>query len=141
MKRKHHIEVDRETILLSDGVLHNDMLNYNQEVVAVEKIIEINGRSSSWSHTLVNSASNCATLIAQLPGEGNRLHYHADWNEWWFIIEGEWEWNIEGKKIVVGKGDFIFIEQGKKHKITAIGNQMAIRIAVSRADVKHIYED
>ena len=28
----------------------------------------------------------------------------------------------------------------KKHKITATGNEPAIRLAVSRADVPHIYD-
>jgi len=32
-----------------------------------------------------------------------------------------------------------FIEKGKRHKITALGNQRAIRLAVSRDDVAHIY--
>ena len=25
-------------------------------------------------------------------------HYHPDWNEWWYIYEGEWEWEIEGEE-------------------------------------------
>ena len=139
MRNKHRIEVNRETILTKDGVLRNEMFDYNQEIVSVDKIIEKNGRSSSWSHTLVNTESNSATLIAQMPGEGNRLHYHPDWNEWWYIIDGEWEWEIEGEIRTIVKGDVVFMEKGRKHKITAIGDKMSIRLAVSRADVEHVY--
>ena len=139
VNKKSHTEVDRETILTKDGVLRNEMLDYNQEIVSVNKIIEKNGISSSWSHTLVNTDSNSATLIAQMPGEGNRLHYHPDWNEWWYIIAGEWEWEIEGQKKTIIKGDVVFMEKEKKHKITAKGSNMAIRLAVSRADVEHVY--
>lgn len=139
MTNKLHVEVDRESILKKDGVKFNDMDDFNKEIVSVPEIINRNGRESSWSHTLVNTESNSATLIAQMPGEGNRLHYHPDWNEWWYIIEGEWEWDIEGSKKAIKAGDLVFMQKGRVHKITAKGDKMAIRIAVSRADVEHIY--
>ena len=94
---------------------------------------------TSWSHRVINSENNSATLICQLPGEGNRRHYHNNWNEWWYIVDGSWEWMIEGKVINVKKDDVVFIEKGKLHKITAIGNKPAIRLAVSREDVAHVY--
>ena len=89
----------------------------------------------------MNTESNSATLISQLPGEGNRLHYHPSWNEWWYIIRGEWEWEVEGETIPVKQGKIVFIPKNKWHKITATGNQPAVRLAVSRADVAHIYKD
>ena len=105
----------------------------------MNKLISKYGSSSSWSHRLVNTENNSVTLIAQMPGEGNRLHYHPNWNEWWYIVKGKWEWDIEGEKTIVKKGDLVFIGKGQKHKITAIGHEMAIRLAVSRADVEHVY--
>ena len=75
-----------------------------------------------------------------MPGEGNRMHHHPDWDEWWYIIEGDWEWMIEGTAKRVCKGDVVFIHRNRKHKITAIGDKMAIRLAISRADVDHVYE-
>ena len=141
MKNKHRIEIERESILIKDGVNQNEMNNYNKEITSVDKIIENNGRLSSWSHTLVNSDSNSATLIAQMPGEGNRLHYHPDWNEWWYILEGKWEWKIEGEKKTIKAGDIVFMKKNRKHQITAKGNKIAIRLAVSREGVEHIYPD
>ena len=131
---------DRERILNEDGVKSNTLHEFNREVTDVNEIIKKNGQQSSWSHTLVNSESTCSTLIAQMPGEGNRMHYHPDWDEWWYIVEGEWEWNIEGKPKKVVKGDVVFINRNRKHKITAIGEKMAIRLAVSRSDVDHVYD-
>ena len=95
--------------------------------------------SYSWSKRVIDSESNSMTIISQLPGEGNRLHYHPDWNEWWYILDGKWEWEIEGYKRIVSQGDIVFMPKNKKHKITAIGNKPAIRMAVSRSDVAHIY--
>ncbi len=128
-------------ILKGDGVKSNNQESFNLEKVNIEKIIEKNGRNESWSHTVINSPSNSATLIAQMPGEGNRMHYHYDWDEWWYIIEGEWEWLIEGKSKTIKKGEVVFIERNRKHKITASGKKMAIRLAVSRYDVDHVYEE
>lgn len=132
-------EVSR--ILEMDGVSNINLDSANREVVNIYSIIDRYGRDKSWSHTVVNSPSNSATLICQLPGEGNRMHYHSDWDEWWYIVEGEWEWLIEGVTQKIGKGDVVFIERNKKHKVSATGNQVAIRLAVSRYDVDHIYEN
>lgn len=129
-----------ERVLTQDGVVNNNLHDYNKEVTKVQSIIGNNPDDESWSHTVINSKSNRATLIGQMPGEGNRLHYHNDWDEWWYIIKGEWEWFVEGDTMVVKKGDIVFIERNKKHKITAVGSEQAIRLAVSRDDVDHIYE-
>jgi len=129
-----------ERVLTQDGVINNNLYDFNKEVSKVQDIIDNNPNDESWSHTVINSKSNRATLIGQMPGEGNRLHYHNNWDEWWYIIKGEWSWFVEGKTIDVKKGDIVFIERNKKHKITAIGSEQAIRLAVSRDDVDHIYE-
>ncbi len=132
-------DADRLRVLLDDGVTNNTMYEFNKELVSIDQIIESNPDDVCWSHTLINSKSNSATLIAQMPGEGNRMHYHADWDEWWHILKGEWEWFIEGEAVRVKKGDMVFIERNKVHKITAVGDGQAIRLAVSREDVDHIY--
>jgi CMP-N-acetylneuraminic acid synthetase/quercetin dioxygenase-like cupin family protein len=133
-------DANRKRVLLEDGVSNNTMLEYNKEVTSIKNIINSNPTDEAWSHTLVNSESTCATLIAQMPGEGNRLHYHSDWDEWWHIIQGQWEWYVDGKTLTVSEGDLVFIERNKRHKITAIGKGLSIRLAVSREDIDHIYE-
>ena len=134
-----HVEVEVEAILKKDGVLDNNFDDVNQQVVNAYELIEQNASKTSWSRRLVDTESNSATMIGQMPGEGNRRHYHPDWNEWWFILAGKWEFEIDGKAREIMTGDVVFIEKGKIHKITAIGDQMAIRLAVSRNDVEHIY--
>ena len=143
MWRKNIMKSDANVpnILKKDGVSHSTYNEANQEVTNIPNLINKYGRESSWSHTLVNSESNSSTLICQLPGEGNRRHFHPDWNEWWYIIEGTWEWEIEGEKKKIRQGDVVFIEKNRKHKITATGDKCAIRIAVSRYDVAHVYDE
>ncbi|MFH0988276.1 MAG: cupin domain-containing protein [Parcubacteria group bacterium] len=137
---KGHSEVDVPAILLKDGVAQNDLFDVNNEIVSIQAIIDSFPKDSSWSKRIVDSKSNSATLIAQMPGEGNRLHFHPDWDEWWYIIAGEWDWTIEGAVKRVKAGDVVWISRNKKHKITAAGNTMAIRLAVSRSDVAHVYD-
>ena len=129
------------SILKIDGIDISDFEHENLPLTNLKNIISSMDNSRSWCYRLVNSESNSATLISQLPGEGNRRHYHPDWNEWWYIVDGEWQWDIEDIKLVVKKGDIVYIEKNKWHKITAIGDKPAIRLAVSRADVIHSYEN
>ena len=55
-----------------------------------------------------------------------------------YIIH-EWEWIVEGVPKSIKKDD-VFISRNKKHKITAKGDKMSIRMAVSREDVDHVYD-
>jgi quercetin dioxygenase-like cupin family protein len=137
--KEQHIEADVPSILLKDGVVNNNLHNVNLPVTNAAEIIASQDSSVSWSYRVVNSDSNSATIISQLPGEGNRRHYHPNWNEWWYILDGIWIWEIDGSEFTVKKGDIVFIEKGKVHKITAGGDKPAIRLAVSREDVPHIY--
>lgn len=137
--KQERLESDVPSILAKDGVQNNNFDNENKPVASVEEIINSQDSSISWSYRVVNSDSNSATIISQLPGEGNRRHYHPNWNEWWYILDGQWLWEIEGEEFVIKKGEIVFIEKGKVHKITAIGDRPAIRLAVSRGDVPHIY--
>ncbi len=109
-------------ILKKDGVIRSEFNMANQEITHVPDLIKKYGIDSSWSHTLVNSESNSSTLICQLPGEGNRRHFHPDWNEWWYIVEGTWEWEIEGQKKKVSQGDVVFIEKNRKHIIEILAS-------------------
>jgi CMP-N-acetylneuraminic acid synthetase/quercetin dioxygenase-like cupin family protein len=138
---KQRSEVDVPSILAKDGVEVNDLFDVNNEVVKLSAILESMPKDISWSKRVIDTESNSMTVISQLPGEGNRRHHHPDWNEWWYIVEGEWEWDIEGEIKKIVKGDIVFMKKNRKHKITATGTSRATRMAVSRADVAHVYED
>ncbi len=134
-----HSEIHVESILKRDGVEQNDLYDVNKETVVVKDLIAGMDSSRSWSKRIIDTESNSMTIISQLPGEGNRRHYHPDWNEWWYILDGEWEWEIEGEKRIVKKGDIVFMLKNRVHKIKAAGNKPAIRMAISRSDVAHVY--
>ena len=143
MMKKNILKSDADVpqILKMDGISKLVLDESNKEVTSIPELIKKYGSLNSWSHTLINSQSNSATLICQMPGEGNRRHFHPEWDEWWFIIQGEWIWEIEGVENKISEGQVIFIERNKIHKITASGNDAAIRLAVSRYDVAHVYTE
>jgi len=134
-------EVDVPNIMEKDGIYNMDFESENQLLINIDEIIASKDKTRSWCQRVINTENNSATLIAQLPGEGNRLHYHPNWHEWWYIIDGTWKWEIEGKEYIAKKGDLILMEKGKLHRITAIGDKPAIRLAVSRDLVPHIYPE
>jgi CMP-N-acetylneuraminic acid synthetase/quercetin dioxygenase-like cupin family protein len=138
---EEHSEVDVPSILVKDGVMVNNLHDANKQIVNINDIRASFDSSTSWSHRVVNTENNSATVIHQQPGQGNRRHYHPDWNEWWYIIDGEWIWEIEGEKKLIKKDDVVFIEKGVVHRIEATGDKPAIRLAVSREDVAHVYPD
>ena len=140
-KNNERSEVDVPSILEKDGVKVNDLFDVNNEVVALSDILLSMPKDISWSKRVIDTDSNSMTIICQMPGEGNRRHYHPDWNEWWYIVEGEWDWEIEGENRKIVQGEIVFMKKNRKHKITASGAVRAIRMAVSRADVAHVYED
>ena len=133
-------EKDVPTILADDGVdlFIGDMAN--QDVMHIPAVLK-RVSSMSMAVTVVNTHSNSATLIRQYPGEGNRRHYHEDWDEWWYILGGAWKFvTDDGEKIVL-EGDLVLIKRGTWHRIEAVGDGPATRLAVSRYDVNHIYEE
>ena len=140
-KEISHEEVDVPSILLKDGVEFNDLFDVNKEVVNIKEILKDLPADSSFSKRVVDSENNSMTVIGQMPGEGNRRHFHPDWNEWWYIYQGQWDWEIEGEVKTIYQGDIVFMEKNRIHKITASGDQLAIRFAVSRSDVVHTYVD
>lgn len=138
---REKIEVNVKKILKKDGIKNNVFDQENKLNTNIKKVIDSKLDKKNWSYRLVNTKSNSATLISQQPGEGNRRHYHSNWDEWWLIIKGMWKFEIEGKQYKLKKNDLILIKRKQKHKITAIGKTNAIRLAVSRGDVDHIYVD
>ena len=132
---------ETKRIINSDGIKVNDLFDVNNEVVALSDILNAMPKDISWSKRVIDTENNSMTIICQMPGEGNRRHHHPDWNEWWYIVEGEWEWEIEGEVKMISQGDIVFMKKNRKHKITASGSSRAISMAISRSDVAHVYED
>ncbi len=113
----------------------------NLTTISVEELRKKMG-SGSWAARLVKNDRFGGVIIQQLPGEGNRLHYHPDDDECWVILAGEWEWYIDGEGTKnVSQNDIVVVQKGVKHKITCIGEKPGIRFAITAPDVTHVYAE
>ena len=133
---------DVTNVLVNDGVkdIYLDKKYENLNFLNLQALAKELG-PNSWAVRLVYNNRFGGVLIQQNPGEGNRLHYHPDADECWVILEGTWEWYIDGKgNQEVKKGDLVVVPEGVKHKITCKGNKPGIRFAITAPDVNHVYD-
>jgi quercetin dioxygenase-like cupin family protein len=142
MSRNEIHDDDVSRVLYKDGVGKVKLGDTeNLPVVSLNKLKEDMG-DDSWAARIVYNERFGGVLIKQNPGEGNRLHFHPDADECWVILEGEWEWYIEGvgtRRVSVH--DIVVVKRGVKHKITCVGDRPAIRLAITAPDVDHVYAE
>ena len=131
---------DLHRVMKYDGVGNVDLKKYeNLNKINLQQIKREMG-SPPWAVRVVYNKRFGGVLICQNPGEGNRLHYHPDSDECWVIMEGDWEWYIDGVGIKkVKKDDIVLVPKNTKHFIKCIGENSGIRFAITKPDVKHVY--
>lgn len=91
---------DVVNVLKNDGVEQvswEQMRRYeNTTSINLEQLREELGMGS-WAVRIAFNDRFGGVIIQQQPGEGNRKHYHPDADENWVVMEGEWEWWIDGQ--------------------------------------------
>lgn len=55
------------------------------------------------------------------PLQGPPLHLHRDQDEWWYILEGEYRFEVDGQEIYARAGDIVFAPRGSRHTFQNIG--------------------
>jgi mannose-6-phosphate isomerase-like protein (cupin superfamily) len=55
------------------------------------------------------------------PLQGPPLHLHRDQDEWWYIIEGEYRFEVDGEEIYARAGDTVFAPRGSRHTFQNAG--------------------
>ena len=136
-----------KNVLVDDGI-SNSLLDRGHEfeniettsIEFLEKKLDYNV-GDSWAVRVVYNDLFGGVIIKQNPGEGNRRHYHPDADECWVVLEGSYEWEIDGNTKIVSQGDIVLVKANTWHKITVVGNSPAARLAITRPDVNHVYED
>ena len=85
-----------------------------------------------WVEKVVVNDQVVGTLICQPPGHPTDRHFHLV-DEWWFVVEGEIDWEIEGQSEVVHAraGDLVFAPANHFHHIRPHGDRPSIRLAIT----------
>lgn len=137
-KKTLGIDRDVKKLIEEDGSPIQWDIN-NRRKTSIEEIKDIIKDQTS-SFPVVWTDNDQVFLIQQSPGEGCRYHYHPTKDEWWVIFEGEFLYEIDGEEpFKAKKGDIIFIEKGKAHKMTCVGNERGIRLACGENNFSHVY--
>lgn len=135
-------ETDVVAVLKEDGITDikwNDLRKYeNHRTISLDQLRKDLGMGS-WAVRIAYNELFGGVVIQQQSGEGNRKHYHPDADENWVILDGEWEWWIEGegtKKVF--KHDIVVVPKKTPHLIKCIKGP-GVRYAITRPDVNHVY--
>jgi mannose-6-phosphate isomerase-like protein (cupin superfamily) len=84
-----------------------------------------------WSEKLVVNDQIVGTLICQPAGHTTDTHYHLV-DEWWVVLEGEIDWEIEGAELVRARaGDVVYAPALHYHHIKPTGAGPSIRLAIT----------
>ena len=139
------INDDNVKRVLTDDGLPEDSLqtfhNYeNKRTISLNELRSELGMTS-WAVRIAYNDRFGGVIIQQQAGEGNRKHYHYDADENWVILDGEWEWWIEGQGTqIVKKNDFVVVPANTWHHIKCVKGP-GVRYAITKPDVDHVYED
>lgn len=84
-----------------------------------------------WAEKIVVNEQIVGTLICQASGHQTDTHYHLT-DEWWFVVEGEIDWEIEGQPVIHARaGDFVYAPALHYHHIRPTGGGPSIRLAIT----------
>lgn len=60
-------------------------------------------------------------LGSQPPLTGPPEHFHTQEDEWFYITQGQYEFEIEGESIIANPGDLIISPAGERHRPLSVG--------------------
>ena len=94
-----------------------------------------------WVEKLVVNDQIIGTLICQPAGHATDRHYNLT-DEWWVVLEGEIDWEIEGQDAPVRAraGDFVFAPARHYHHIRPAGTGASIRLAITPPGELHRHD-
>jgi len=79
-------------------------------------------------------------LLLSNKGDYIDTHYHTNWDESWYILEGSFEITINGKVSVYNKGEFVMAKRNISHKVVTLLDNSK-RLAIFKDEVKIYYEN
>ena len=82
-------------------------------VLGADLTIKISSRDTGGGFTVFEGRTR--------PQEGPPLHRHRGQDEWWYIVEGEYLFEVDGQEIHACAGATVFAPRGSRHTFQNIG--------------------
>lgn len=97
------------------------------------------------THVLVNSADSsggfAAFHLTAPPMSGPPLHVHSREDEWFYVLDGELVFEVDGAKHILRAGDSLFLTRGVVHRYQNFTQRDArLLIAVTPAGLDRFFE-
>ena len=74
----------------------------------------------------------CVCEMTTLPGNGVSLHVHDRDEEFYYILEGAYEMEVEGERFVAEAGSMVVIPKDLRHKFRNVGDVPARALMIFR---------
>lgn len=90
-----------------------DRLGGTLHVFGAETSVKISSHDSGGAYSLMEAITPA--------NSGPPLHLHQREDEWWYILEGNFLFEIDGAQLHAGPGDTVFAPRGSRHTFQNVG--------------------
>jgi mannose-6-phosphate isomerase-like protein (cupin superfamily) len=110
-KPQHFAATQIPAFLVKAG---KDRIGGTLNALGVETSVKISSHDSGGAYSMMEASYP--------PNSGPPLHLHRREDEWWYILEGNFVFEIDGERVHAGPGDKIFGPLGTRHTLLNIGS-------------------
>lgn len=87
---------------------------------------------------MIEEQDGAAAEIHRVEIDDAKLHYHAQTDEFYYIINGQGAMILDGDEIEVHEGVVVYVPRGVKHK--AVGKLTVLTVCIPRGVLNDIHE-
>ncbi len=89
-------------------------------------VAEIHKKIWGREEWLANTEKYCGKILTLKPGFACSYHYHKNKDETFFVLKGKVYMKVEGREMVLNKGESIRINPNEKHQFASLSGTSKI---------------
>lgn len=103
-------------------------------VMGIDITVKLSGEDTGNAYSIVE--------LNMPPNNGPGMHIDTRWDESWYVIEGNFEFYLDGEKIEAVAGNFAYAKKGIPHSFRNIGQTVGkIMMIAVPAGVENFFRD
>ena len=87
---------------------------------------------------LIEEKDDAAGEVHQVQIHDAKMHFHAQTDEFYYVIDGHGTMTLDGTEIELHKGVVVYVPRGIKHK--AVGDLTVLVVCVPRGVMNDVHE-